>query len=316
MRKEDILAELAKHSGTIFDFPDRGEWGNNRYRGNTSGWVIASLIDRYDVKKLAELFSGGGTGYDVAKDMGIQYVGADLNPTPVRPNILCVNAITDDVPEEFLDADLLFAHPPYSSLIQIPYSGSMYADPDGSLSRYDLGQMNWPEFMDALNKVIMKYYAAMKPNSRMAIQMGDVRRSGRCYSMLRDIVKPGALENIIVKRQHNCVSDGRTYSKRNFYMIEHEFIYVLRKEGGYVIGFQLPKEYKVDLRNSRTATWRDVLSAVMDKLKEASLSEIYGEIENYDKCKANPHYKEKVRQTLQLCNRFVPLGNGRWKVAA
>ena len=62
---------------------------------------------------MAELFSGSGTGYDVAKDMDIQYVGADINPTPVRPGILCVDAISDEVPESFCDADLLFMHPPY-----------------------------------------------------------------------------------------------------------------------------------------------------------------------------------------------------------
>ena len=98
MNRNDIIARLQENDSTVLSFPDRGPWGDNRYRGNCSGWYQAFLIWKYKVHKMAELFSGSGTGYDVAKDMGIDYVGADLNPNPVRPGILSVNAVTDEVP--------------------------------------------------------------------------------------------------------------------------------------------------------------------------------------------------------------------------
>lgn len=316
MKRKDIEKELKLHDSTILSFPNRGPWGDSKYRGNCSGWIQASLISRYNVQKMAELFSGSGTGYDVAKDMGIAYVGADLNPTPVRPGILCVNAITDDVPEEFLDADLLFMHPPYGAEINIPYAGNMYKDPTGELSRSDLGQMSWDTFMNTLNKIIMKYYSAMEPGARMAILMGDVRRNGKCYSMLADMVKPGELDQILVKAQHNCVSDGRTYAKRNFFLTEHEFLYVLKKVGGYIVTYKLPKRMDVDVRDSKASTWRDVVVAVMRDLKEADLDTIYKKIEGHEKCKNNPHYKDKIRQVLQQCNLFVSSSRGRWAMAA
>lgn len=94
MNRNDIIARLQENDSTVLSFPDRGPWGDNRYRGNCSGWYQAFLIWKYKVHKMAELFSGSGTGYDVAKDMGIDYVGADLNPNPVRPGSnICFHSI-------------------------------------------------------------------------------------------------------------------------------------------------------------------------------------------------------------------------------
>lgn len=316
MRKEDIIEELKKHDSTFMSFPERGPWGNNKYRGNCSGWFHAFLIWKYHVQKLAELFSGSGTGYDVCQDMGISYVGADLNPNPVRPGILNVNAITDEVPEQFLDADMIFMHPPYGAEIKIPYAGSIYEDVTGELSKSDLGQMPWELFMKTLNEIVMKYYVAMSPGSRMGILMGDVRRGG-FHSMFTDIVKPGELQQVIIKGQHNCSSDGRVYKNKNFVPIEHEYLMILKKLAPYLIDFHFLSKHEVDVRDSTCSTWRDVVSAVLHHLnKEASLSEIYEQIEGHKKCEKNPHWKEKVRQVLQAYSVFESPTRGVWEIAA
>lgn len=313
MQKNEIIRKLEENDSTILSFPNRGSWGDNRYRGNCSGWIHAFLIWKYHVSKMAELFSGSGTGYDVAKDMGIEYVGADLNPNPVRPGILNVNAVTDDVPEEFIGSDMIFMHPPYGAEIKIPYAGSMYKDPTGELSKSDLGQMPWDKFIKELNGIIMKYYSAMANGSRMAVLMGDVRRGG-FHSMFTDIVKPGEVEQVIIKAQHNCVSDGRTYQNRNFVPIVHEYIMVLKKYSPYFIGYQIPVRKELDIRNSKQATWRDVVYAVMQKLGgKASLSAVYAEIKDFAKCANNSNWEAKVRQTLQLNNKlFAHVDNGVW----
>lgn len=316
MRKEDIIKELQANDSTVLSFPERGPWGNKHYRGNCSGWILGFLIWKYQVTKLAELFAGSGTGYDVAKDMGISYVGADLNPNPVRPGILSINAVTDEVPEEFLGSDMLFMHPPYGAEIKIPYAGSMYNDPTGELSKSDLGQMPWPLFIKTLNAILMKYFAAMESGSRMAVLMGDVRRNG-FHSMLSDIVKPGLLDQIIIKQQHNCWSNGQSYSNKNFVPIVHEYIMVLKKISPYIIDFQLPQKYECDIRDSKTATWRDVVMSVLDKIgSKATLEEIYMEIDGHKKCQNNPHWKEKVRQTLQQYSCFSSETRGVWAIAA
>lgn len=112
MEKQDILKVVRANEGTVLSFPDRGPWGNNRYRGNCSGYIHAFLIDQYNVNYMAEMYAGGGTGYDVCKDMQVKYVGADINPVPVRPDIYVCNALVDEIPEEFSEADFVFQHIP------------------------------------------------------------------------------------------------------------------------------------------------------------------------------------------------------------
>lgn len=316
MKREEIERICSQKNSTILNFPDRGPWGNSRYRGNCSGWIIAYLIWRYGVKSLAELFSGGGTGSDVCKDMNVPYIGADLNPNPVRNNILTIDAVMDGVPDQFRDKEMLFMHPPYGAEIGIPYAGSMYKDPTGELAKSDLGQMPWKDFMNTLNEVIMKYYAAMAPGSKMAVLMGDVRRNGIYHSMFNDIVMPGTVLQTYVKVQNNCVSDGRTYNNR-FTPIQHEMMYVVEKAlNAYFIQYNFRKVQERDIRDAKAATWKDVVYAVMRQLKkEATLEEIYGEIENSEKCRNNPHWREKVRQTLQF-GPFTSPKRGVWVLAA
>lgn len=316
MTKDEIFGILQKNDSTILSFPDRGPWGSNRYRGNCSGWIQAFLIWKYKVNKFAELFAGSGTGFDVCKDIGISYVGADLNPNPVRQGILNVNAVTDEVPDEFYGADMIFMHPPYGKEINIPYAGSMYPDPTNELSKSDLGQMPWEQFMKTLNEVIMKYYSSMEKGSRMSVLMGDVRRNG-FHSMLADIVKPGELEQIIIKAQHNCVSDNRQYQSRNFVPIVHEYIMVLKKIAPYIINFNLPTKHEIDIRNSKSATWKDVVYSILNKKgRECTLAEIYEEIEGCRKTDNNANWQAKVRQTLQLSPLFEHVDNGVWAIAA
>jgi hypothetical protein len=320
MNRKEMELELQRHDNTLLGggFKDRGPWGDSRWRGNASGWVTAFLLHKYKVQKLAEIFAGSGTGSDVCRDWGIPYFGMDLNPNPVRDNIIAFNALTDDVPDEVRDSDMLFAHPPYSSLIKIPYADSQWKDTtaDHNLAKYDLGRMDWDLFVKAMNKVMMKFYAAMPNGGRTAWLVGDIRRNGKCYSMFKDMVLPGTLEQVIIKPQWNTVSDGRTYSNKNFVPIVHEILVVLKKDDGMMIHYSLPVEYELDIRDSKTATWLDVVTAVMDKLGEADLDKIYSEIEGHEKAKANPHWKEKVRQTLQMSKRCQNKTRGVWAVAA
>lgn len=317
MKKEEIIKILQQNDSTVLSFPERGPWGESKYRGNCSGFIQAFLIWKYQVQKFAELFAGSGTGSDVCKDMEVDYIGADLNPNPLRHNILSVNAVTDDVPDEFYGADMVFMHPPYGAEIKIPYAGSMWKD-TANLSQYDLGQMQWDKFMKQLNAIVMKYYAAMEPGSRMSILMGDVRRNG-LHSMFNDIVKPGELEQIIIKMQHNTVSQKNWQSYggfKKFVPLVHEYILVLKKLAPYLIQYQLPMKHDIDIRDSKSATWKDVVFAAMSKLKRSNLDAIYAEINGHEKTKTNPNWKACVRRTLQESNCFAPVERGVWALAA
>lgn len=314
MNKLNIERELQKHDTTVLSFPERGPWGDSKYRGNCSGWIHAFLIWKYRVQKMFEVFAGSGTGYDVAKDMGIQYVGVDLNPKPVRPGIIPLDAFADIVPEDILGTDMVFMHPPYMKEIGIPYAGSMYPDPTNELAAKDIGQMPWEQGMAALNSVVTKYFSAMDPGARMSILMGDVRRNGRCRSMLNDIVKPGELEQVIIKMQHNCVSNGQTYAHKMFVPIVHEYILVVKKPEALLFAFQLPQTHKVDARDIKITTWRDVVKAVLYALGgSGTLKDIYDAVEGHKKCESNKYWKDKIRQTLNCDHQtFYSTQRGIW----
>lgn len=299
MKREDIEKICRENNSTLLSFPDRGPWGENSYRGNCSGWIQAFLIWRYRVQRMFELFAGSGTGSDVARDMGIAYIGADLNPNPKRRNIITLDATKDEVPDAVRESDFIFMHPPYGAEINIPYAGSMYKDPTGKLSQSDLGQMQWKKFMKELNHIIMQYFAAMPAGSKMAVLMGDVRRNGKFYSMFSDIVKPGELEQVFVKAQHNCVSNGRTYAV-TYTPIVTETMMVIKKINALMISFNFPKDYLIDIRDADdySASWKDVIMAVVGKNNKAQLHDIYRSVEGHKKAQNNKHYKEKVRQTL------------------
>lgn len=317
MNRNDIIAKLSENNSTILSYPDRGPWGENTYRGNCSGWIQAFCVWKYHVKKMAELFAGSGTGSDVCKDMGVDYIGADLNPTPKRSNILTCNAITDEVPDGFRDADFLFMHPPYSSLINIDWAGKAYADPTGELKSQDMGNMSWIPFMQELNKVIMKFYAAMPSGARMGILMGDVKRNGVLYSMLTDVVRPGQMEQIIIKAQHNCWSEGRKYANANFVPIVHEYLLILKKIEEFLVSFFVPTKHELDIRDSESATWKDVVMAYMRKAKKTTLDAIYQVLGQFKKAKNNNNWQAKIRQTLQYLRDeglVKNISNGVWAV--
>jgi len=97
MNKNEIFSYLKQHAnGTVLSFPERGPWGSSSYRGNFSGWIPAAIIYRYGAGSVSEIFAGGGTTSDLCRDLEIPYCGIDLNPAPVRNNILTMDIMDED----------------------------------------------------------------------------------------------------------------------------------------------------------------------------------------------------------------------------
>ena len=93
---------------SILDYPSRGHWGKASYRGNCTGYLIKDLLEKYQPKQFVEVFSGGGTGQDVAKELGLtNSVHLDL--------LTGWDALKDDIP---VQPDFVFLHPPYWDIIK------------------------------------------------------------------------------------------------------------------------------------------------------------------------------------------------------
>lgn len=39
---------------SVVSYPDRGPWGNNKYRGNCSGYLIKDLIEQFHIKNMSD----------------------------------------------------------------------------------------------------------------------------------------------------------------------------------------------------------------------------------------------------------------------
>lgn len=296
---------------SVVSYPERGEGGRNSYRGNCSPKLIEDIIEQYKLQGLSDFMVGGGTTEDVCRRLGVHGTYLDLNRG--------FDMISMEIPER---PENLFWHPPYDSIIQ--YSDVMYSAADierrfgfdpriNDLSRCK----NYEDFVQAMNYCCMKQFAALEKGGRMFVLMGDIKKRGKLYSMLADIIKPGTLEQIIIKTQHNCFSDSTYYSNRNFVPIVHEYLMVLRKDNSLIIPVKYTKDSQMDVRDMKVATWRDVVAEVMENYGTTmTLEELYQKIEGHKKTKTNPHWREKIRQTLQRNKMFASVERGKWQLVA
>ena len=292
---------------SIVSYPERGEGGNNRYRGNCSPKLIEDLIGFFKPTEICDYMCGSGTTKAAADKCGIQSRLYDLHS-----GFDIMNSEIKERPE------FIFWHPPYWDIIK--YSDVMYKASDVQ-NRYgydpcklDLSRIpNWEQFVEAMNYAMMKQFASLEKGGRMAVLMGDIKKRGKLYSMLAEIIKPGTLENIIIKAQHNCFSDNTQYSG-NFIPILHEYVMIVRKDTPLLVPVIVAKEINADIRDMAGATWRDVVAAVLEECTEAvTLTYLYEQIEPHKKAQNNKHWREKIRQTLQINpNHFHHTDRGMW----
>lgn len=205
---------------SILSYPNRGPYGNSFYRGNCSGYVIRDLLLFYKPKKFIEVFAGGGSGFDVAKQLGYHNsLHLDLNPQFGSFDIL-----SDPIPP---GADFIFSHPPYWNIIK-------YSGPENVWGNYvhpnDISHINnYVEFINILNFINKKIYDSLCKGGRHAILIGDVRKRGRYYSIIKDMTWFGNIEAHLIKVQHNTRSAKKKYSNYNFIPIAHEHLLIFKK---------------------------------------------------------------------------------------
>lgn len=287
---------------SIVSYPERGKWGNKNYRGNASGKLLLDLHKVYRFNEISDYMAGSFTTRDVAEDLGIKSNCYDLNSS--------YDLIEEDIKER---NNFIYWHPPYWDIIQ--YSGNMYGDKP---LKNDLSSMkNYNDFIRALNYCLAKQYASLKLGGRIVILMADIKKNKQLYSMLLDMNKLGTVEQIIIKEQHNCMSDGKIYSNQNFIRISHEYALVLRKDEPLILDYMITKRGKMDLRNSINITWKDLVCSVLERLGTSDLNNIYDSLQGYKKTESNPNWKAKVRQTLGIYpNLFSNVERGKWRLAA
>src|SRR5262245_35214072 len=214
MRDQKALAEYLRRRSpltSIVSYPERGPWGDNRYPGNSSGYMLIDLCATYAPRAVLDPMEGGGTSREVCADMGTAYQGFDLRHG--------VDAMRDDIGTGY---DLIFWHPPYHDM-------KVYTDDPRDLSR--AGSL--AAFGALLRSGYWRFYDLLAPGGRLAILMGDLRRRGRYEPLTVDVARldRAHIEGIIVKAQHN-VSSNKTRYGGAFVPILHETVTIFRRPEG------------------------------------------------------------------------------------
>jgi hypothetical protein len=213
------LYEENKELCSVVSYPDRGPWGDARYRGNCSGYLVKDLILRFRCKSVFDPAEGSGTVKDVVAGINqflrtdIEYEGRDLRHG--------WDILTGRLPER--QFDLVWYHPPYWDIVR-------YSNNPNDLSNC----RSLEEFELKLNRSVERLFQTVKSGGIMAVLLGDKRKDGRYYALFRSLLfnpNIGELKALIVKVQHNCRSDPRNYSTRNPFLIpiKHEYCLVFGK---------------------------------------------------------------------------------------
>lgn len=293
---------------SIVSYPDRGEGGKNNYRGNCSPLLIEDLILQYKPQEIADYMVGSGTTEDVAKKMKVRSFCYDLNRG--------FDLLNNEIKER---PEMIFWHPPYWNIIE--YAGKQY-NADVVIQKYGIDprvsdlsrQQSWEHFLKELDYCTVKQFSALEKGGHMAILVGDVKKNRKLYSMILEMAKPGTIEQIVIKAQHNCFSDGIQYGGKPFIPIVHEYMLILRKDNALIYNFQITRNIEGDIRDLKVPTWQDVIAAIMEEMGEraVTLDELYMAVDGHKKTQTNKHWKEKIRQTLQQYEMFQSVNRGVW----
>lgn len=314
---DNLRRRVGKELTSFMAFPERGDGGDNKWRGNCSPAVIEAvaryILDnkRYygkstDTFTLLDPMSGSGTSKTVADRLGIRSVLYDLNPFPAA-GIGNWNALKNDVEDS---ADMIFLHPPYHGIIR--YSGSMWGKPHpDDLSRCE----NYKDFIEKLNFVIKKLYMALRRDGRLAVLVGDIRCDGQFYSIQQDMLRMGSFESFIVKGQFNCNSDAKIYRKP-FVPIVTEYLLLFRKDEIFAVpvSYRREQEYDILKTDAPSLSWHHLIRMTMESVGgKIRLADLYDMLAGHPKSRANGHYKERIRATIyEHKNQYINCGDGTY----
>ena len=295
------------------NYPDRGKWGDNKYRGNCSGYVIRDLADHY-IRSHKGIFVdttlGGGTSKDVitSEFPEMAYLGLDLR--------YGFDYTKDSIREKLLKeigslADVCFSHPAYGSMIK--YSSRMWGDKPHPR---DVSYSNDNDFLEQSRFMLFNQRDATREGGVYCTLIGDRRAKGEFISYQADFIKMmprNELKSVSIKMQHNCMSDGKKYATMKHPAILHEYLLIWEKSKQTLV--QVCWDKAMEAKRDITHTWSSLVRFALMKLggKEA-LSKIYDEVEKIagDKLASNPTWKATVRRTLQ--QNFENVQRGVWSI--
>lgn len=209
-QRKDLIAQHLRSRGhlkSVVRYDDRGPWGDAKFPGNTSGYLLVDLIDYYQPKSILDPMEGSGTAGEVAFDMGdIPYTGLDLRTG--------FDLVSEEPEEEY---DLIFWHPPYHDAVDYDV-----AHPN-NLSRCP----SLADYLDKLKVCTEKLLRHLSVKGHLCILCSDPRKDGVIQPIHSAIIgfDLAALDAVLVK-----LGEGRSryfdYGNAPFIPVVHEYVLI------------------------------------------------------------------------------------------
>lgn len=286
-------------SSSIVSFPERGPWGDARYPGNSSGYVLLELLAALKPGFVIDVTAGSGTNVALCRDYGVRVLGLDLKDG--------FNALKDSVLTRAGEpADLTWSHPPY-------WDVKRYSSHPDDLS--NCGDED--EFIGKLHALLLNQREATRKGGHYATLIGDRRKAG-CYSsyqadcitrMPRD-----ELRSVVIKAQHNVSSGNRSYALR-YPLVQHEYLLVWQRAERSL--FALWRSLVTQAHRVLEGTWKALVHNILVQLETpSSLGDIYAAVADATpEATDKTHWQAKVRQTLYTYPEFRRSERGVWGLA-
>lgn len=296
-------------ASSVMSFPERGPWGDSKWRGNASGHVYRSLFEQLQPKVFIDPMVGSGTSVEVAREMKIEAHGLDLHSGFDCYSMDILTAVGKQ-------ADLVISHPPYGG--QIVYAGNVWGDAPNAR---DLSQCSDEEFHERMQAVMLNQRRATRDGGHYGTLIGDWRRAGQYTCYMAEVISrmpSKELKSVMIKMQHNVTSDRRSYGRMVYPKIQHEYLILFQKAAAPVVVVlaDMVREQAARVKG----TWKNIVRTVLHALGgKATLDKLYAAIAHAapEKLATNEFWREKTRQTLQLHkDLFQSSERGVWSLAA
>ncbi len=196
----------------------------------------------------------------------------------------------------------------------IQYSGQVWGkepvDGDTSLCGVD-------EFLEKSQVMLLNQREATRNGGIYTSLIGDMRKQGEYRSFQADFIQmmpKSELLNVVIKVQHNMMSNSTQYSGARFIPITHEYLIIWKKTAKSL--FAITWDKAKEIKGHIASTWRSAIRIALMKLGgKATLKNIYKEVEAIAKhlIKNNANWQAKVRQQLQL--HYTNVQRGVWAIS-
>lgn len=176
----------------------RGPYGDARYRGNCSGYLIRDLIRYFQPDTVLDLMRGSGTCGDVCRALGTPFAEMDIRHGQDAADPACYVGLDQHA--------FIWMHPPYWRMIR-------YNDDPRCLS----SQPSLDAFLNRMQLILRLSRSVLAPGGKIGVLIGNYSDQGQYQPLSHLLVERAIREGLwpacteIIRFQHGNTSSRKQY---------------------------------------------------------------------------------------------------------